>query len=225
MKINRGEELYRIADLRRVWVVADVFLHEARHVRAGMKATVSVPEQGTALPATVAQILPQFDAAARTLKVRLEVANPDFTLRPDMFVDVGLSVSVPPAVAIPADAIIDSGLRKTVFVQSGEGVFEARSVETGWRFGDEVEIVAGLSPGERIVTSGTFFLDSESRMRPPVSGAAAAKGTAPVPTGHEPAPGGAGNPPRARERTRREPAPQAHGGPGEAAQARTGAAQ
>ncbi len=226
MKFDRGTELYRIADLRRVWVLADVFLHEARHVRRGMRAQVSVPEQQRTFPATVAEILPQFDATTRTLKVRLEVDNPDFVLRPDMFVDVGLSISVPAAVAIPADAIIDSGLKKTVFVQTGEGVFEARNVETGWRLGDEVEIVKGLSPGDQIVTSGTFFLDSESRMRPPVSGAAAVTGTAPVPTGPEhPSPGGAGNPPRARERGRQEEPPHAHAGSEEAAQAQAGAAR
>jgi Cu(I)/Ag(I) efflux system membrane fusion protein len=164
LKFDRGMEFYRIADLRRVWILADVFPHDAQHVRPGMRANVSVPEQRITLPATVRQIL-QFDAATRTLKVKLEVDNPGYVLRPDMFVDVGLTVSLAPAVAVPADAIVDSGLAKTVFVHSGEGVFEARRVETGWRSGDQVEVVKGLSPGEQIVTSGTFFLDSESRMR------------------------------------------------------------
>lgn len=207
MKFNRGDELYRIADLRRVWVVADVFLQEAPHVRAGMKATVSVPEQGLALPASVAEILPQFDGTARTLKVRLELDNPGYVLRPDMFVDVGVSVKLPAGVTVPADAIIDSGLAKTVFVQSGEGVFEPRRVETGWRSGDQVEVVKGLSPGDRIVTSGTFFLDSESRLRPPSPSAAVADRNAPDPTGPaRGADGGAGPPsgaPAAEGRERR----------------------
>ncbi len=195
LKLSRGDELYRIADLRRVWVVADVFPHDARHVRAGMKATVSVPEQGAALPATVAEILPRFDGTTRTLKVRLEVDNPGYVLRPDMFVDVGLGVKLPAGVTVPADAIVDSGLTKRVFVESGEGLFEPRRVETGWRSGDQVEVVKGLSPGERIVTSGTFFLDSESRLRPPPSGAAVADRAGPDPTGHEHRTGGgAGNP-------------------------------
>jgi Cu(I)/Ag(I) efflux system membrane fusion protein len=185
MKFNRGDELYRIADLRHVWVIADVFLQDARQVRAGMKATVSLPEQGVALPAAVAEILPQFDPTSRTLKVRLEVDNPDLVLRPDMFVDVNVGVALPDAIAIPADAVIDSGLARTVFVERGEGSFEARKVQTGWRDGDLVEITSGLSPGERIAISGTFFLDSETRMRAPAFGAAAARSVAPDPTGRE----------------------------------------
>jgi Cu(I)/Ag(I) efflux system membrane fusion protein len=108
-----------------------------------------------------------------------------------MFVEVGLAVGLPDAVVVPSDAVGDSGLVKRVFVQSGEGLFEPRRVETGWRSGDRVEIVKGLSAGEIVVTSGTFFLDSETRMRPPPSGAAAADAPPPVPTGHR-SRGGAG---------------------------------
>ncbi|HEY5678065.1 MAG TPA: efflux RND transporter periplasmic adaptor subunit [Myxococcales bacterium] len=185
MKFNRGEELFRIADLRQVWVVADVFLNEARYVRPGMKATVTQPEQGIALSATVAEILPQFDPTSRTLKVRLEVDNRDLLLRPEMFVNVNLEAALPEAIAVPGDAVIDSGLAKTVFVERGEGSFEPRKVTTGWRDGDLVEITAGLSPGERIAVSGAFFLDSETRMRAPAFGAAAERTVAPDPTGSE----------------------------------------
>jgi YHS domain-containing protein/multidrug efflux pump subunit AcrA (membrane-fusion protein) len=162
---GRGDEWYRIADLSRVWIVADVFEREAQYVRPGMSAKVSLPHRGMVLDATVARVAPRFDAATRTLKVRLEVDNPENILRPDMFVDVELLFSLPPAVAVSSDAVLDSGTRKTVFVDLGEGRFEPRAVETGWRFGDEVEIVRGLAPGERIVTSGNFLLDSESRMK------------------------------------------------------------
>src|ERR1035438_3561759 len=82
-----------------------------------------------------------------------------------MFVDVDFSVALPKAVTIPADAVLDSGLRKTVFVDRGNGYFEPRAVETGWRSGDRVEIVHGLEVGERIVVSGNFLIDSESRMQ------------------------------------------------------------
>ena len=160
---------------------------------AGMRAEVALPEDGRTFPARVAEVLPQFDATTRTLKVRLELDNPDLFLRPDMFVDVALSVDLPPGLAVPADAIVDSGLAKLVFVQTAAGSFEPRRVETGWRAGDRVEVVKGLAAGEKIVTSGTFFLDSETRLRSPTSGAAAANELAPVPTGHEPRPpGGAG---------------------------------
>jgi membrane fusion protein, copper/silver efflux system len=165
LKFDRGAEWYRIADLSRVWVLADILQDEGRFIRPGTRAHVSLPGKPVTLQAAVGEILPQFDAATRTLKLRLEVANPGFVLRPDMFVDVELPVTLPAAIVAPADAVIDSGLRKTVFVERGDGAFEARDVETGWRFGNRVEIVNGLAPGERIVTSGNFLLDSESRLR------------------------------------------------------------
>ena len=109
--------------------------------------------------------LPQFDAQSRTLKTRFELDNPGFVLQPDMFVDVELNVDMPPAITVPADAVFDSGLRKTVFVDRGSGNFEARRVETGWRLGGRVEIVRGLMEGERVVAAANFLLDSESRMQ------------------------------------------------------------
>jgi len=87
------------------------------------------------------------------MKVRLELDNPGLVLRPDMFVDVDFSVNLPKAVTIPDDAVLDSGLTKIVFVDRGNGHFEPRAVETGWRFDDRVEIVRGLEAGERVVLS------------------------------------------------------------------------
>jgi YHS domain-containing protein len=118
----------------------------------------------------VSTVLPQFDPNSRTLKVRLELDNPGYTLRPDMFVDVEFPVTLPAALTVPADAVLDSGLRKMVFVDRGNGYFEPRKVETGWRFGDRIEITKGLMPGERIVVSGTFLIDSESRMKAAAAG-------------------------------------------------------
>jgi Cu(I)/Ag(I) efflux system membrane fusion protein len=186
LKFDRGFEFYRIADLRRVWVMADVFPQDAPHVRAGMRAEVSVPGQGVNLATTVTEILPQVDADSRTLKVKLALDNPGCVLRPDMFVDVSLSVDLPSALVVPSDAIVDSGLLKRVFVQTSDGLLEPRVVQTGWRSGDEVEIVKGLSLGELVVTAGTFFLDSETRMSPGPSGAAEPNAARPVPAGHPP---------------------------------------
>jgi YHS domain-containing protein len=118
----------------------------------------------------VARVSPRFNPASRTLQVRLEADNPGLFLRPDMFVDVELPIKLPPTIAIPADAVLDSGLKKTVFVERGQGYFEPRKVETGQRLGDRIEIIRGLTPGERIVTSGTFLIDSESRIELAASG-------------------------------------------------------
>ena len=164
-KSEKGAELFRIADLTRVWILADVFEREAPFVRPGTAARVTIPHQGGTFEAKVKDVLPQFDTATRTLKVRLEVDNPDFALIPDMFVDVEFLISLAPAITVPVDAVLDSGLRKTVFVDVGNGFFEPRSVETGWRFGGRVEIVQGIMPGERVVVSGNFLVDSESRMK------------------------------------------------------------
>ena len=171
-KIASGDELFRIADLRHVWILADVFGPEAEYVLPGMIAEVSVPGRGTTSRAVVSHaVVPQFDALSQSAKVRLEADNPGAFLRPDMLVDVRLQIALPAAISVPVDAVLDAGLNKRVFVERPDGAFEPREVETGWRFGDRVEIVSGLTAGDRIVVSGTFLLDSESRMRRTAFGA------------------------------------------------------
>ena len=170
----KGTEFYKIADLSRVWVLADVFEQEAQYFKAGDKAIVHLPYQKKSFQAIVSKVLPIFDPGTRTLKVRLETANPGFVLRPDMFVNVELPVTLPSAITVPSDAVLDSGLRKRVFVDRGNGYFEPRDVETGWRLGNRVEIVKGLVSGERIVMSGNFLIDSESRLQTTAAEAAGA---------------------------------------------------
>jgi Cu(I)/Ag(I) efflux system membrane fusion protein len=164
-RFDRGFELYRIADLNSVWILADVSRDRVSFIRRGGSARITTAAGHHALPATVSPSEPIFDEAALTLKVRLDAANPGLALKPGMFVDVEFPLDLPSALVVPADAIVDSGLRKTVFVDRGNGYFVPRIVETGWPSGDEVEVTKGLAAGERIVTSGTFFIDSESRMK------------------------------------------------------------
>jgi Cu(I)/Ag(I) efflux system membrane fusion protein len=165
LRFDRGFEFYRIADLNRVWIVADVFRDQLPFIRRSASARITTAEERRTLRATVSPSEPMFDESTLTLKVRLEAANPGRALKPGMFVDVEFPVDLPPALVVPADAIVDSGLRRTVFVDCGNGEFEPRLVETGRRFGDDVEVTKGLRAGERIVISGTFFIDSESRMK------------------------------------------------------------
>jgi membrane fusion protein, copper/silver efflux system len=163
-RFEKGKELYSIADLRSVWILTDLFENEAGDLPAGTQVQVSLPYKKKAFQAAVSDVLPLFDGTSRTLKVRMEADNPGYFLRPDMFVDVEIPIQLPAAVTVPADAILDSGLKKTVFVDRGNGFFEPREVETGWRLGNRVEVTKGLEPGERIVISGNFLIDSESRL-------------------------------------------------------------
>src|SRR5712692_5400437 len=128
-------------------------------------ARITLPNLERSFSARVSNILPQIDPSSRTLKLRLEADNRDFALRPDMFVDVDLAVATPPGLSVPADAVLDSGLSRRVFVVRGNGIFEPRQVDTGEPYGDRVQILKGLAVGEKVVASGTFLLDSESRLR------------------------------------------------------------
>jgi Cu(I)/Ag(I) efflux system membrane fusion protein len=156
--------MYTIADLSHVWVLAEVFGKDAQAFHPGATARITLADTGETFQARVSNVLPQVDPVTRILRPRLEVDNPGFKLRPDMSVTVELNVAMPAGITVPADAIIDSGLSKRVFVQTSPGHFEARKVETGWRLNDRVQIVSGLREGEDVVAAGTFLVDSESRL-------------------------------------------------------------
>lgn len=197
-RVTPETELYTLVDLSRVWIVADVFENEASMVQVGMPAQIKVSYgAGRTIRGRVSYILPQVDSTTRTLKVRIEADNPGMTLRPDMFVDVEFSVTNQARMTVPTDAVMDTGQKRTVFVDLGNGYLEPRAVETGERIGDRIEILGGLSPGERIVVSGNFLIDSESQLKSSASGmgghqhgaatptVAAPKASEPIPTGHK----------------------------------------
>jgi membrane fusion protein, copper/silver efflux system len=166
-RLERGAEVFRIADLSRVWIVADVFENDSQLIPSGSAARAEY--QGRSYRASMSDAR-QFDPASRTLKVRLELDNPGFVLRPDMFVDVEFDVKEPDGISIPVDALVDAGRRRVVFVSSGEGTFQPREVTVGSRYGDRVQIIGGLVEGESVVVSGLFLLDSESRLRMAAAG-------------------------------------------------------
>ncbi len=165
-KVMPDTELYTMADLSRVWVIANVFEYEAPLVRVGQSATVVVPYlNDRRLNARVSYIQPQVDAQTRTLQVRLELPNPGLALKPEMFVNVELAAQQAPQLTVPFEAVLDTGLKKIVFVALGNGWFEPREIEAGERLGGRVEVRRGLKAGERIVTSGVFLLNSESQLK------------------------------------------------------------
>jgi RND family efflux transporter MFP subunit len=166
-KVTPDSDLYTIADLSRVWVVADVYEADAASIQVGQTAAVQVPyaaEPGP-LAARVTYIQPEVDPATRTIKVRLELPNPGTRLKPDMFVNAEFAVPGVERLTVPTDAVLDAGDRQTVFVDRGHGYLEPRQVHIGQRLGDRVTIARGLSAGERVVASGTFLVDSESQLR------------------------------------------------------------
>jgi RND family efflux transporter MFP subunit len=199
-KVTPDTDLYTIVDLTHVWVFADVFEADMALVRIGGTATVTLPYvQGARLTARVDYIQPQVDPTTRALKVRLDVANPGMRLKPNMYVDVVFAAPSAAQLTVPAGAVLDTGGRQTVFVDRGEGYLEPRAVTTGVRAGDRVAILSGLAPGERVVASGTFLVDSESQLKAALAGMGAgpahAGHGAPVPAagaaGSAPGPGGA----------------------------------
>jgi Cu(I)/Ag(I) efflux system membrane fusion protein len=165
--------LYTIADLSRVWVMADVFEYEAAAVRVGTPATLTLSYlPGRTFRGRVNYVLPQVDAATRTLKVRIEFDNPDFALKPDMYGEVEFQTGGGRRLVVAQTAVMNSGEHQVVYVDRGKGYFEPREVKTGARSEGKVEIVSGLEPGERIVISGNFLIDSESQLKTALGGAA-----------------------------------------------------
>jgi RND family efflux transporter MFP subunit len=158
-------EFYRIADLSKIWIIADVSSGQAATLPPGTRASVTVQGSNQTLSAVVSKSLPLFDPVTKTLKLRLEADNPGLVLRPGMFVDVEFAAAPPGNLSVPAEAVIDSGQHKVVYVETGTDLFEPRRVEVGEAYNGRVVIVRGLQAGDRVVTSGTFLMDSESRMR------------------------------------------------------------
>jgi RND family efflux transporter MFP subunit len=172
-RITPETELYTVADLSKVWIMADVFENESSMIRVGMPVRVSLSYAGgRKLQGRVDYIQPQVDMATRTLKVRIEADNPEMVMRPEMFVDAEFQVGMPTRVTVPSEAVLNSGLKKTVFVDRGNGYLEPRQVEIGERIGNRVEITKGVRAGERLVISGNFLIDSESQLKSAAAGMA-----------------------------------------------------
>lgn len=172
MRFMPGEVLYQIADTSTVWIVADVAEQDIAQLKTGGKASVRVDAYpGKVLTGTVAYIYPTLKAETRTVSVRVELGNPGGLLKPAMYAQVEFAVGNRGAVlAVPTAAVIDSGTRKVVVVDLGEGCFEPRPVATGARGDQYVEILDGVREGERVVAAGNFLLDSESNLKAALGG-------------------------------------------------------
>jgi Cu(I)/Ag(I) efflux system membrane fusion protein len=165
-KLSAGDMPYEITDLSQVWVLADIYESDLAKTQVGMPATLSLQAfPNKIFTGRVAFIDPVLDPKTRTAKVRLAFANPRGELRPEMFGDVVLRARARQGLRIPADAVIDSGTKKVVFVSLGDGKFQPREVKLGASDGDQVEVVSGLASGEEVVVRANFLVDSESRLK------------------------------------------------------------
>lgn len=165
-RIGPDTTLLDIADLSRVWVLASVYEYELPFLKTGQAADMTLSYlPGRTLHGTITLIYPVLESATRTVQVRVEFPNPDLTLKPEMYAEVELRSDLGERLSIPESAVLSTGTRNIVFVAQGDGYFEPREVRLGVRLSAAVEVLDGLAEGDSVVTSGNFFVDSESKLK------------------------------------------------------------
>jgi Cu(I)/Ag(I) efflux system membrane fusion protein len=173
MRVMPGEDLYAIADLSHVWILADIYEYELPFIEIGQTAGITLSyDPAASMTGRLAFIYPTLDGETRTVRVRFELDNPGGKLKPDMYVNIALTVPLGERLIVPKDAVLESGIRQIIFVRQGGGKLAWRTVKIGARAGDWVEILDGLSEGEEIVTSANFLIDSESQVKGAMAGMA-----------------------------------------------------
>ncbi len=172
MMMKAGDEMMRLADLSSIWVIADVAEQDIGQVQVGSTANVSFRAfPGEVFTGTVTFMLHELEMATRTAKVRIEVANPDYRIKHEMFADVEINAGEgeDERLVVPVSALIDSGNRQVVLVDRGEGRFEPRPVKVGLRGDGYVEILDGLKSGDNVVVAANFLIDAESNLKAALS--------------------------------------------------------
>lgn len=166
MRVMPGEKLFDVADLSSVWIVSDIYEYELSLIKVGQTATISLSYfPGKSFAAKVDFVYPALSAETRTSKIRFSIANPGGKLKPQMFTNVEVKIPLGKKLAIPQDAVIDTGMRKIVYVDKGEGYFEPREVQTGVKAEGFIEIIKGLEAGEKVASSANFLIDSEAKLK------------------------------------------------------------
>ena len=164
--VNVGDPLFNIADLSRVWVEIEIYENEFPNIRIGQAVEIrSQSYPGKPFSGRVAFIYPFLDPKTRTVKARVEMPNPGLKLKPDMFVNAIIKIGLGKAIVVPVTAVMDSGKRQTVWVESQPGMFEPREVQVGQRTDDKLQILSGLNPGDKVAVSGSYLIDSESQLK------------------------------------------------------------
>jgi Cu(I)/Ag(I) efflux system membrane fusion protein len=173
MNVMPGASLYKLADLSVVWLYADIYEYELPFIRLGQEATVQLTYlPGETFRGKAIYIYPSLNAETRTAKVRFEFPNPHDRLMPEMFANVEIKVHLGQKLAVPEGAIIDTGVRQMAIIDKGNGYFEPREVKVGSKVEGYYEVIKGLKAGERVVTSASFLVDSESNLKEAMGGMA-----------------------------------------------------
>jgi Cu(I)/Ag(I) efflux system membrane fusion protein len=163
--VNMGDPLFSVADLSTVWVEVEVYENEFAFVKMGQRVEiVSQSYPGKTFSGRVSFIYPFLDPKTRTVKVRVDLPNPGLKLKPDMFVNAQIKAPLGNALLVPATALMDTGKRQVVWVESQPGMFEPHDVQVGARSGDKVQIISGLKQGDKVAASGGYLIDSESQL-------------------------------------------------------------
>lgn len=167
LKFSPGDRLYRLVDLSRVWMIAEVFEQDLARIAVGQNAKIKMAVfENRTFEGKVGFIYPDINPATRTTKIRIELANPDTALRTDMYGEVELESSRnEPVLAVPTSALLNNGQSKVVLLERGEGLYQPRMVKTGLIDNGYAEILEGLSEGDRVVTGASFLIDAESNIR------------------------------------------------------------
>ncbi len=163
--VEPGTILYEVADLSTVWISADIYESEVATVTLNQAASVMFAAYpGKSFRGNVSYIYPSLNAETRTVRVRVELPNPGLKLKPGMYGNVTLRTDAVHTLVVPKEAVLETGLRQLVFMDRGQGRYEPTSVKLGRRSQDDVEVLEGLTAGDRIVTSANFLLDAESKL-------------------------------------------------------------
>ena len=164
--VNSGEVLFNIADLSTVWVEVELYENEFPNIHIGQQVEIrSQSFPGNVFTGRIAFIYPFLDPKTRTLKARVEMRNPGLKLKPEMFVNAIIRVHLESTIVVPLTAVIDTGKRQVVWVESSPGMFEPRDVQVGEKNTDNIQILSGLNPGDKVAVSGAYLIDSESQLK------------------------------------------------------------
>ncbi|WP_407184300.1 efflux RND transporter periplasmic adaptor subunit [Bradyrhizobium centrosematis] len=176
MRANPGDVLFRIADISLVWALVDVAERDLGNIAVGQPVAVRARSfPGRVFSGKIAVVYPQVNRETRTVRVRIELTNPDAALLPDMYVDADIDTAdAAPVLAIQDSSVLDTGTRQAVLVDKGQGRFEPREVKLGRRGGGYIEVRDGLADGEAVVTSANFLIDAESNLKAALKGFAEA---------------------------------------------------